>query len=86
MEIKSIIENLPYKIKDIIKIITNNWNQKFHTKFKPIFKGQDFTNGTFRSGSNNKAKKMFNWNTIGFSIQPSISSILEPGSEIKKSK
>ena len=51
-----------YKIKDIIKIITNNWNQKFHTKFKPIFKGQDFTNGTFRSGSNNKAKKMFNWN------------------------
>lgn len=50
-----------YEIRYIVEFLTNLWNRKFNTSFLPVYKGEDFTKETFRSGSNLLAKKYFDW-------------------------
>lgn len=51
-----------YEIEYIVSALTRLWNKRFNTSFCPVFKGEDFTKGTFRSGSNLLAKQFFDWN------------------------
>ena len=37
------------------------WNDKFGTSFKPEYIGEDFTAGSFRSGSRNLANELWSW-------------------------
>ena len=50
-----------YQIKDIVNKLTSFYNEKFKASILPHNNGEDFTNGTFRSGSNEKAKDAFDW-------------------------
>ncbi len=50
-----------YEIKFIVSYLTELWNKKYGTDFKPVMSGEDFTKGTFRSGSSKAAEKTFNW-------------------------
>lgn len=51
-----------YEIEYIVTTLSKLWNKRFNTSFSPVFKGEDFTRGTFRSGSNILAKQLFDWN------------------------
>lgn len=51
-----------YEIEYIVTALTKLWNKRFNTSFCAVFKGEDFTKGTFRSGSNLLAKHSFGWN------------------------
>jgi nucleoside-diphosphate-sugar epimerase len=53
--------SVAYEIGFIVNSLIDLWNKKFNTKFKAIYKGNDFTNGTYRSGSNCLARKSFDW-------------------------
>jgi nucleoside-diphosphate-sugar epimerase len=50
-----------YEINFIINSLVELWNAKFNTNFTPVYQGKDFTDGSFRSGANDLAKELFNW-------------------------
>ena len=50
-----------YNIKDVVYLITRNWNRRFNTDFSPVYFGEDFTKGTYRSCNNDKLRTLFNW-------------------------
>ncbi len=50
-----------YEIDMIINSLVDLWNEKFGTCHKAYYHGNDFTSGTYRSGSNKLAKKYYNW-------------------------
>ena len=53
--------SIGYEIDYIINSLVELWNDKFNTKFIPVYQGKDFTNGTYRSGTNDLAKELFSW-------------------------
>ena len=50
-----------YEVEYIVNRLTYLWNQRHGTNFIPIYQGEDFTKGTYRSGSNELVSKTFDW-------------------------
>jgi nucleoside-diphosphate-sugar epimerase len=49
-------------IRNIIELITDIWNHKAKKNLAPFYSGiKDFTEGTYRSGNNQKAFDIFGW-------------------------